>query len=90
MMPLAQDSLSLLVALCLGAAIGLERELSDKAAGLRTNILICVGSCLFAVLSRNLAYAVGTDITRMIAPAPKKPMPDTIWAAMLVMSVPTA
>jgi len=62
-----QDLLSLFVALILGAFIGLERELSDKAAGLRTNILICVGSCLFAVLSRQLALAAGTDITRIAA-----------------------
>ena len=67
MTPFAQDLLSLFVALALGAAIGLERELSDKAAGLRTNILICLGSCLFAILSRNLAAALGTDITRIAA-----------------------
>ncbi|UPT74205.1 MAG: MgtC/SapB family protein [Elusimicrobiota bacterium] len=64
---IGQDLLSLLVALCLGAFIGLERELSDKAAGLRTNILICLGSCLFAILSRAVATAAGTDITRMAA-----------------------
>ncbi|MEQ1917620.1 MAG: MgtC/SapB family protein [Elusimicrobiota bacterium] len=62
-----QDLLSLFVALTLGAFIGLERELSDKAAGLRTNILICVGSCLFAILSRALAASAGTDITRIAA-----------------------
>ena len=62
-----QDLLSLFVALTLGAFIGLERELSDKAAGLRTNILICVGSCLFAILSRALAASTGTDITRIAA-----------------------
>ena len=67
MAPYAQDLLSLTVALALGAFIGLERELSDKAAGLRTNILICVGSCLFAILSRLLADAVGTDVTRIAA-----------------------
>ncbi|MBI4060330.1 MAG: MgtC/SapB family protein [Elusimicrobia bacterium] len=64
---LVQDSLSLVVALALGSAIGLERELSDKAAGLRTNILICVGSCLFAILSRQLAAVAGTDVTRIAA-----------------------
>lgn len=64
---IAQDLLSLLVALCLGAFIGLERELSDKAAGLRTNILICVGSCLFAIISRAVATASGGDVTRMSA-----------------------
>lgn len=63
----AQDLLSLSVALALGAFIGLERELSDKAAGLRTNILICVGSCLFAILSRLLADSIGTDVTRIAA-----------------------
>ncbi len=64
---IGQDLLSLVVALCLGAMIGLERELSDKAAGLRTNILICVGSCLFALVSRQVAAAHGTDVTRMAA-----------------------
>ncbi|MFI5361298.1 MAG: MgtC/SapB family protein [Elusimicrobiota bacterium] len=49
-----QDSLSLLIALALGICIGLERELSDKAAGLRTNILICLGSCLFTLTSVRL------------------------------------
>jgi putative Mg2+ transporter-C (MgtC) family protein len=66
-MPLTQDLLSILVALILGAVIGLERELSDKAAGLRTNILICVGSCLFAIISQLLAKAAGTDVTRISA-----------------------
>jgi len=68
MTPLIQDSLSLAIALCLGAAIGLERELSDKAAGLRTNILICMGSCLFSILSRVVAEGVPyADITRLAA-----------------------
>lgn len=42
---------ALLVAVLLGGAIGLERELRGKAAGLRTNILICVGAALFTQLS---------------------------------------
>ena len=62
-----QDSLSLAVALALGAAIGLERELSDKAAGLRTNILICLGSCLFMIVSKNFTGVVGADPTRIAA-----------------------
>ena len=43
--------LRLLLAAALGAAIGLEREVRQKPAGLRTNILIAVGSALFAILS---------------------------------------
>ena len=41
----------LLLAAALGAAIGLEREYRQKPAGLRTNILIAVGSALFTILS---------------------------------------
>lgn len=67
MTPYDSDLLSLLVALSLGAFIGLERELSDKAAGLRTNILICVGSALFAILSKHLAVTAGSDTTRISA-----------------------
>jgi hypothetical protein len=62
-----QDSLSLCVALVLGAVIGMERELSDKAAGLRTNILICVGSCLFMIVSKNFTGVADADPTRIAA-----------------------
>lgn len=46
---------SLLVAVLLGGAVGLERELRGKAAGLRTNILICLGATLFTHLSIHIA-----------------------------------
>jgi len=39
------------LALFLGGVIGLEREQSNRAAGLRTNILVCVGSALIMLLS---------------------------------------
>ncbi len=38
-------------ALACGLIIGLERELKQKAAGLKTNVLICVGSMLFSSIS---------------------------------------
>lgn len=50
---------SLVVAVLLGGAIGLERELRGKAAGLRTNILICLGATLFTHLSIHLAGPSG-------------------------------
>jgi putative Mg2+ transporter-C (MgtC) family protein len=43
--------LRLAVAALLGAAIGLERELDEKAAGLRTHMLVSVGSALFTLVS---------------------------------------
>src|SRR3990170_2055526 len=50
---------SLVVAVLLGGAVGLERELRGKAAGLRTNILICLGATLFTHLSIHLAGPSG-------------------------------
>lgn len=38
-------------ALLLGFAIGLEREMTNKYAGLRTNILVCLGACIFTIIS---------------------------------------
>lgn len=42
----------LLIALILGAALGLERSLAHKTAGLRTFGLVSMGSCLFILISR--------------------------------------
>ncbi len=44
----------LALAIVLGGAVGLERELSGKPAGLRTNILICVGSAMLMDLSMRI------------------------------------
>jgi putative Mg2+ transporter-C (MgtC) family protein len=54
----------LVLAVLLGGAIGVERELKGKPAGLRTNILICVGATLYTVLSAHMGHAQG-DPTRI-------------------------
>ena len=41
----------LAIAALFGSLIGIERELRHKPAGIGTNILICAGACLFALLS---------------------------------------
>jgi putative Mg2+ transporter-C (MgtC) family protein len=51
----------LLLACLLGGVIGLERELTKKSAGVRTNILICLGSAFFTLLSAVLAGDSGTN-----------------------------
>ena len=51
----------------LGGIIGIEREIRDKPAGLRTNILICVGSTLFMSISTKVAELLGGDPTRIAA-----------------------
>jgi len=56
--------LQLGLAALLGGAIGLERELGGKPAGLRTNILICIGSVLYTHLSIAMAGS-NVDPTRV-------------------------
>jgi putative Mg2+ transporter-C (MgtC) family protein len=51
--------LHLVLAVVFGGVIGFERERRGKPAGLRTNVLICVGATLFTELSISMAGAVG-------------------------------
>jgi putative Mg2+ transporter-C (MgtC) family protein len=55
----------LLVACLLGGLVGLEREFSRKAAGLRTNLLICLGSAFFTLLSPVLAGGTGGNLAQV-------------------------
>lgn len=57
----------LLLAALLGGVVGLERELSHKPAGIRTNMLICLGAALFTIISYQMAANVGGDHTRIAA-----------------------
>ena len=57
----------LLLAALLGGMLGFERELRQKSAGLRTNILIAMGSALFTVMSYELADGAAADPTRVTA-----------------------
>ena len=59
------DILTLLLAVLLGALIGLEREFRDKTAGFRTVILICLGAALFTMVS--LSFAPKSDPARIAA-----------------------
>ncbi|HEY8029188.1 MAG TPA: MgtC/SapB family protein [Gaiellaceae bacterium] len=65
--------LRLVIAAGLGGAIGFERELRERQAGLRTHLVVCVGSALFTLVSaygfENFFTATGTriDPTRIAA-----------------------
>src|SRR6266536_2834216 len=66
--PTAEIALKLLMALACGGAVGFERELSRKAAGLRTNVLICIGAALYMIVSRHIGGgAPYTDPARLAA-----------------------
>ncbi len=47
----AEFIIRLFMALALGFLLGLERELTNKYAGLRTHILVCLGACIFTLMS---------------------------------------
>lgn len=57
--------LKLFVAVALGSIIGYEREKVDKPAGLRTHMLVALGSCLFTILS--IHAFPGSDPARIAA-----------------------
>lgn len=52
---MADGIIRLCVAVLLGGIIGYERQAKSKAAGFRTHMLVCVGSCLCMIISINIA-----------------------------------
>jgi putative Mg2+ transporter-C (MgtC) family protein len=61
----------LLVAMVLGASVGLERQMRGRAAGLRTNILVCLGSAAIIVAFEKLSseFNVGAESAIRMDPA---------------------
>jgi len=53
-------------AFIIGAVIGIEREFRSKPAGFRTMILICVGSCLYTILSKEAGSSTNDRIASNI------------------------
>lgn len=49
---IVQLAIRLLAAAGLGAVIGYEREFRGKGAGVRTHMLVCIGACLFMLISK--------------------------------------
>lgn len=59
-------ALRIFAAVILGGLIGLERGLKNRAAGLRTHMLVCVGACLIMVTNQFIYQTTGTgDPVRM-------------------------
>ena len=67
MIPELEEILALAVAVVLGGLVDLEREINGKPAGLRTNILICLGAAAFTIVSKHLGVDYGTGAGRMAA-----------------------
>lgn len=61
---IAESLLGLILAMMLGAIVGFEREITHKPAGLRTHMLVSLGSCLFTIVS---LYEFSIDPARIAA-----------------------
>ena len=59
--------LRLTFAALLGAAIGVERDIHRRPAGIRTSAFVCMGSALFTILSFELAHRYGDSSSTRIA-----------------------
>ncbi|MCD6470713.1 MgtC/SapB family protein, partial [Candidatus Bathyarchaeota archaeon] len=61
---LIEFTIRLILSMILGAVIGIEREIHHKPAGIRTHMLVSLGSCLFTVVS---IYDFNMDPARVAA-----------------------
>ena len=58
--------LRLFVAVLVGGLIGFERELKNRPAGLRTNVLVCLGACMVMITNQYVFQVYGAgDLVRM-------------------------
>jgi putative Mg2+ transporter-C (MgtC) family protein len=67
MLPYHEILLRLLVAAGMGAAIGVERDLHRRPAGIRTSMFVCLATALFTVLSGEIAHRMGDSSGTRIA-----------------------
>ena len=64
-----QDLIPMLVSTVLGTLVGWERQMGRKPAGLRTHVLVCLGSTMFVLTTTHAVRAIGgpnLDPTRII------------------------
>lgn len=59
------DIIPALLAIVCGAIIGIERQFKHKPAGLRTNIMICLGAAVFTLISERMALGSQDSVTRI-------------------------
>jgi putative Mg2+ transporter-C (MgtC) family protein len=64
-----ENFLKLLIAATFGGLIGIERQIGGQTAGFRTQLLVCLGSCLFTIASIHVykIYGAYTDPGRIAA-----------------------
>ena len=73
----------LFVAMILGGLVGMERQKRGRAAGLRTNILVCLGSTAIIVVFQKLSleFNMGAESAIRMDPARAAAGPSQCLAA---------
>lgn len=49
------------IAVLIGTIIGVEREIKNRPAGMRTHVLVCLGACMIATLECNMQLKLSAD-----------------------------
>ncbi len=63
------DLIPMVVSLVLGTLVGLERQMGRKPAGLRTHVLVCLGSTMFVLTTKHAVETFGgpsLDASRIV------------------------
>ncbi|MDO8504700.1 MAG: MgtC/SapB family protein [Candidatus Liptonbacteria bacterium] len=79
MLTFSQMLLRLVIALALGAIMGLEREMVGKDAGIRTTMLVAGGSAIFTMISISIPY-----LTQLSAIGAQNVLPDRVISNIVV------
>lgn len=69
MLEYLHDIIPMSLSLVLGTLVGLERQMGRKPAGLRTHVLVCLGSTMFCLTTSHAFHAYGgqsLDATRVV------------------------
>ena len=60
-------AIRILAAVICGGLIGLERGMKNRPAGMRTYMLVCVGSCIVMLTNQYVVQFLGGEPTRLAA-----------------------
>ena len=63
MLTFEQMLINLVIALVLGALIGVEREFAGKEAGIRTSMLVSGGAAIFSMIALTLPSLIAQDVS---------------------------
>lgn len=55
------------VAILIGTIIGIEREIKNRPAGMRTHVLVCLGACIISLIESNFSASLNTETASSVA-----------------------